>query len=86
MRIAVRAFDGITTFTSPRHCSCSVSCLAGTGPGWSFRWSDDGHPVRTDEGVTMGDLRDRSAAEHADLLVFPSWPIHLPEPDPKQPL
>ena len=85
MRIAVRAFDGITTF----HLAAPLLVFGELSrrypdSGWSLRvWSEDGRPVRTDEGVTMGDLHDRSVAERADLLVFPSWPIHLPEPDPE---
>ncbi|WP_067606758.1 GlxA family transcriptional regulator [Nocardiopsis listeri] len=85
MRIAVRAFDGITTF----HLAAPLLVFGELSrrypdSGWSLQvWSEDGRPVRTDEGVTMGDLHDRSVAERADLLVFPSWPIHLPEPDPE---
>lgn len=85
MRIAVRVFDGITTF----HLAAPLLVFGELSrrypdSGWSIEvWSDDGRPVRTDEGITMGDLHDRAAAERADLLVFPSWPTHLPEPDPE---
>ncbi|SIO89806.1 GlxA family transcriptional regulator [Nocardiopsis sp. JB363] len=84
MRIAVRVFDGITTF----HLAAPLLVFGELSrrypdSGWTTTvWSDDGSPVRTEEGVTMGDLHGPSVSEHADLLVFPSWPVHLPEPEP----
>lgn len=37
--------------------------------------------MRGADGVTI-ETADRSAAGDADLLVFPSWPMDLPEPSP----
>lgn len=84
MRIAIHAFDGITTF----HLAAPLLVFGELSrrypdQGWTTMvWSDDGHPIRTEEGITMGDLHDPAVTEHADLLVFPSWPTHLPEPGP----
>ncbi|WP_010523632.1 GlxA family transcriptional regulator [Nesterenkonia sp. F] len=82
MRIAVHAFDGITTF----HLSAPLLTFGevgrqGLAEGWSVTvWSDDGAPVRTAEGLVVDELAGPQAAEEADMLVLPSWPEHLPEP------
>ncbi|MEU3307075.1 helix-turn-helix domain-containing protein [Nocardiopsis sp. NPDC006832] len=84
MRIAIRVFDGITTF----HLAAPLLVFGELSrrypdTGWSMEvWSDDGRPVRSEEGVGVGDLHGPAVAERADLLVFPSWPVHLPEPEP----
>ncbi|OIJ69772.1 GlxA family transcriptional regulator [Streptomyces mangrovisoli] len=83
MRIAVHAFDGITAFhlAAPLLVFGEVGRL-GLAQGWTITvWSSDGRPVRTSEGVLLGDLAGPAAADDADLLVFPSWPEELPEPD-----
>lgn len=82
MRIAIHAFDGITTF----HLATPLLVLGEASrhrPGrtWTTQvWSTDGSPVRTAEGLAIGDLAGPEAADAADLLVFPSWPEDLPEP------
>src|SRR5699024_12053328 len=50
--------------------------------GWEVTtWSGNGRSVRTAEGLVLDDLRGPEAAAEADLLVFPSWPTDLPEPE-----
>lgn len=83
MRIAVHVFSGITTFhlAAPSLVFGEAMRQAG-GPESSVTvWSSDGAPVRTCEGPVLGDLAGPEAAEQADLLVFPSWPTDLPDPD-----
>jgi transcriptional regulator GlxA family with amidase domain len=83
MRIAIHAFDGITAF----HLAAPLLVFGevarqGLAPGWTTTvWSADARPVRTSEGIVIGDLAGPAAAEAADLLVFPSWPADFPEPD-----
>jgi transcriptional regulator GlxA family with amidase domain len=83
MRIAVHAFDGITTF----HLAAPLLVFGevvrqGLATGWTTTvWSTDGLPVRTSEGIVIDDLAGPAEADSADLLVFPSWPADFPEPD-----
>ncbi|WP_433869219.1 GlxA family transcriptional regulator [Saccharopolyspora sp. CA-218241] len=84
MRIAIHAFDGITTFhlAAPLLTFGEVS-RQNLAEGWSTTvWSSDGRPVRADEGVVIDDLAGLDATTSADVLVFPSWPAHLPDPEP----
>ncbi|MGW8565411.1 GlxA family transcriptional regulator [Isoptericola sp. NPDC055881] len=83
MRVAVRAFDGITAFhlASPLLVFGEASRQQ-PGAGWTTTvWSDDARPVLTSEGLSVGDLHGPEAAETADLLVLPSWPAEYPDPD-----
>ena len=84
MRVAVHVFNGITAF----HLAAPLLVFGELSrrypdTGWSVQvWSDDGRSVRTDEGLSVGDLHGPAITERADLLVFPSWPTNLPEPEP----
>ncbi|OLT43088.1 AraC family transcriptional regulator [Saccharomonospora sp. CUA-673] len=84
MRIAIHAFDGITTF----HLAAPLLTFGEVtrqelAEGWSTTvWSVDGSPVRADEGVLIDDLAGPDATASADVLVFPSWPVSLPDPEP----
>lgn len=84
MRIAVHAFDGITMF----HLAAPLLTFGAVSrrhlkEGWTTSvWSTDGRPVRAEEGIVIDDLAGSAAADSADVVVFPSWPAHLPEPDP----
>ncbi len=83
MRIAVHAFDGMTLFhlSAPLLVFGEVGRLEGA-PDWDTTvWTSTGRPVRTTEGVTVGDVRGPEALLDADLLVFPSWPTNLPLTD-----
>ncbi|MFC7343940.1 GlxA family transcriptional regulator [Saccharopolyspora griseoalba] len=84
MRIAIHAFDGITTFHLAAPLLAFGEVSRQTVPdGWRTTvWSSDGRPVRADEGVVIDDLSGPDATASADLLVFPSWPAHLPAPEP----
>lgn len=85
MRIAVHAFDGITTFHlgAPLLVFGEVARHAG-GEGWETTvWSDDGRAVRTDEGLSVGEVQGPEALDDADLVVFPSWPTDLRPADPQ---
>ncbi|CAM3450604.1 GlxA family transcriptional regulator [Isoptericola cucumis] len=82
MRVAVHAFDGINAFhlSAPLLVFGEVARL-GLATGWSTTvWSEDAGPVRTSEGLLVGDLAGPEAVDSADLLVFPSWPVDTPEP------
>lgn len=80
MQIAVHAFDGMTMFhlATPLLVFGTAAEL-GLAPDWRTTvWTDDGGPVRTAEGVWIGDLAGPEAAAEADVLVFPSWSPDLP--------
>ncbi|WP_406724290.1 helix-turn-helix domain-containing protein [Streptomyces sp. GD-15H] len=83
MRIAVHAFDGITTF----HLAAPLLVFGevarqGLATGWTTTvWSTDAHPIRTSEGIVIDDLAGPAEVDSADLVVFPSWPADFPEPD-----
>lgn len=85
MRIAIHVFDGITMFhlAAPLLVFGEVSRL-GLAEGWEVvTWSEDGHAVRTAEGVALDELAGPEAVADADLLIFPAWPSDLPVPDPE---
>jgi transcriptional regulator GlxA family with amidase domain len=79
MRIAVLAFDGITMF----HLAAPLLVFGevgrqGLATGWDpVVWTEDGRGVRTAEGPRIENVAGPEAAEHADLLVLPSWPTDL---------
>lgn len=80
MRIAVHAFEGMTMchLSTPLAVFSEVTRM-GLADWNTTVFSDDGLPVRTAEGLTIGDVSSPESAEHADLLVFPSWPTDLPQ-------
>lgn len=83
LRIAVHAFDGMTLFhlSAPLLVFGEVRRLEGA-PDWETTvWTSSGRPVRTTEGVLIGDVSGPEVLEGADLLVFPSWPADLPVTD-----
>lgn len=83
MKIAVHAFETIPMFhlSVPLLVFSEVGQL-GTAQGWQAQvWSLHGRPVRTAEGVVLGDIHGPEIADHADLLIFPSWPADLPAVD-----
>lgn len=80
MKIAVHAFNGITMFhlAAPLLVFGTASDL-GLAPDWHTTvWTATGGPVRTAEGVSLGDLAGPDAVGDADLIVFPSWPHEFP--------
>lgn len=83
MRIAVHAFDGMTMF----HLAVPLLVFGEVrrldlAAGWQVQvWTDDGAPIRTSEGLVVADTAGPAAPEAADLLVLPSWPVALPEPE-----
>ncbi|UJW31104.1 helix-turn-helix domain-containing protein [Saccharothrix sp. AJ9571] len=82
MKIAVHAFDGITTFhlAAPLLVFDEVS-RQGLATDWSTTvWSADGRSIRTSEGLVVDGLGSPAVASAADLVVFPSWPTDLPPP------
>lgn len=84
LKIAVHVFDGITMFhlAAPLLVFGEVTRLE-LASGWEVRtWSADGSGIRTAEGVYLDDLSGPAIAAEADLVVFPSWPVDLREPDP----
>ncbi|MGC7095200.1 GlxA family transcriptional regulator [Amycolatopsis lurida] len=85
MKIAVYAFDGITTFhlAAPLLVFDEVS-RQGLAPDWSTTvWSADGRAIRTSEGLVVDGLGSVDVVASADLVVLPSWPVDLPPPRPE---
>lgn len=83
MHIAIYAFEGVSMFhlASPLLVFGEVVRL-GLAEGWTIDvWSRDGQPVRTAEGIELANVKGQSVATWADLMVFPSWPDGLPEPE-----
>ncbi len=82
MRIAVHAFDGITTF----HLATPLLVFGEVArqrlaDGWTtVVWSDTGRPVRTAEGLLIDHVSGPEAADDADLVILPSWPSTFPRP------
>lgn len=82
MRIAVLAFDGITTF----HVAVPLEVFGevtrrGLAEDWDVTvFSEDGHPVRTAEGLLLDGLAGPAQAGSADLLVLPAWYADLRDP------
>ncbi|OXM59996.1 GlxA family transcriptional regulator [Amycolatopsis vastitatis] len=80
MRVAVHAFDGVTMF----HLAAPLLIFGEVGrqelaPGWTPTvWTDDGHGIRTAEGLRVDDVAGPEVIEQADLVVLPSWPDDLP--------
>lgn len=84
VEIAIHAFDGMTMFhlSTPLAVFGEVTRL-GLADWRTTVFSDDGGPVRTAEGLTIADISGPEVGERADLLVFPSWPLDLPQaPEP----
>ncbi len=82
MKIAVHAFDGMTLFhlATPLLVFGEVSRL-GLAEGWeALVFTESGLPVRSAEGYVIGEVSGPEIARDADLVVFPSWLSHLPEP------
>lgn len=80
MRIAVHAFDGITMFhlAAPLLVFGEVGRL-GLASGWDPTvWTEDGRGIRTAEGLRVEDVAGPDVLADAELVVFPSWPTHLP--------
>lgn len=51
------------------------------GEDWQSRvWTETGLPVRSAEGYLIGEVAGPDVVEDADLVIFPSWLSHLPEP------
>lgn len=83
MKVAVRAFDGITTFhlAAPLLVFGEVTRL-GLAPGWStVVWTHDGRGIRTAEGLLVDGVEGPDAVDDADIVVIPSWPLDLPRAD-----
>lgn len=53
----------------------------GLAEGWETTvFTETGLPVRSAEGYLIGDVAGPAGAADAELVVFPSWLNHLPEP------
>ncbi|GAA2172120.1 helix-turn-helix domain-containing protein [Agrococcus versicolor] len=83
MRIAIYAFDGITTFhlAVPQMVFDEVARL-GLADWSTTLFSDRAGSVRTDEGYAIGRVAGLAAAADADLVVVPSWAVDGPPPGP----
>jgi transcriptional regulator GlxA family with amidase domain len=82
MRIAVHAFDGMTLFhlATPLLVFGEVGRL-GLAEHWETRvFTESGQPVRGAEGYAIDGVFGPEIVQDADLVVFPSWLSHLPDP------
>lgn len=82
MRIAIHAFDGISMFhlATPLLVFGEVARL-GLSSNWTSQvFTDSGEPIRTAEGYTISGVCGPELVQSADLVVFPSWLVDLPEP------
>jgi len=75
MRIAVHAFDGITSF----HLSVPLVVFGEVArQGWAdwsvSVWNEHSTSIRTSEGLNVGGLSHADVVDAADMVVFPSWP------------
>ncbi|BAL88574.1 putative AdpA-family transcriptional regulator [Actinoplanes missouriensis 431] len=85
MRIAIHAFAGMSMFhlATPLLVFTEAAEHA-PAPDWhTVVWSTGGEPVTTADGVALSLLAGAEAVDDADILVIPSWPNHLPAPDPE---
>jgi transcriptional regulator GlxA family with amidase domain len=85
VRIAIYAFDGISTFhlAAPQLVFGEVQRLP-EGADWTMMlWAMHGHAVTVGEGYQLGGLAGPDAVRAADILIIPSWPEHLPAIDDK---
>ena len=78
MRIAIHAFDGISMFhlATPLAVFGEVARL-GLADWQTVVWTDaerTAGPIRTAEGVSLGDLSGAEVLDRADVVVFGSWP------------
>lgn len=74
MRVAVYAFDGVTMFhLSVPQVVFDEATRQGLGNWTTVLFSDRAGSVRTAEGYPIGGVRGPAAAEHADVVVVPSW-------------
>lgn len=74
VRIAVHAFDRIPMFhlSVPLLVFAEVAAL-GLGQEWRTTvWTNTRKPVRTAEGIMLGDVRGPEILEAAELLILPS--------------
>ncbi|WP_200938884.1 GlxA family transcriptional regulator [Modestobacter sp. Leaf380] len=73
-RVAVYAFDGVTTFhlAVPQMVFDEVR-RQGLGDWETVLFGDRPGSIRTDEGLTLGEVAGPEAAAGADLVVVPSW-------------
>ena len=74
MRIAVYAFNGVTMFhlAVPQMVFDEVS-RQGLAEWNTVLFSDRAGHIRTAEGYVLGEVQGPSTAEHADVVVVPSW-------------
>ncbi len=85
MRIAIHAFEGISTF----HLAAPLLVFGevtrqGLAEGWSTAlWTLDGRPVRSAEGFGLSEVHGPELAVSADLLVLPSWTEDFRPPEPE---
>lgn len=82
MEIAIYAFDGITMFhlATPLLAFGEVSRQRVADEWNTSVWSDGEGRICSSEGLGIDGVVGPQAAEDADLLIFPSWPISFPHP------
>ncbi|MFE0752105.1 GlxA family transcriptional regulator [Gordonia sp. NPDC058843] len=83
MRIAIYAFDGVSTFhlAAPQLVFGEVARAKPSETWNTVLWSFTGGDVTVAEGYRLSGISGPEAASGADIVVVPSWPEHLPALD-----
>lgn len=82
MKIAIHAFDGMSLFhlATPLLVFGEVIRL-GLADNWDVKvFTENGLPVRSAEGYSIGQVFGPDVADDAEMVVFPTWPSNLPDP------
>nr|WP_064570192.1 helix-turn-helix domain-containing protein [Gordonia sp. LAM0048] len=83
MRIAIYAFDGVSTFhlAAPQLVFGEVTRVLPSVSWETTLWSFTGGDVTVAEGYRLSGVAGPDSATTADIVVVPSWPEHLPALD-----
>ncbi|MFT4397260.1 GlxA family transcriptional regulator [Gordonia lacunae] len=83
MRIAIYAFDGVSTFhlAAPQLVFGEVTRVLPSESWDTVLWSVDGGDVTVAEGYRLSGVSGPDSVSTADIVVVPSWPEHLPTLD-----
>ncbi|TFV56120.1 helix-turn-helix domain-containing protein [Mycobacterium sp. PS03-16] len=80
MRIAIYAFDGVTTFhlAAPQMVFDEIGRLEIAGDWTTELWSIRPGSIRTAEGYSLGPVAGPDILDSADLVIIPAWPVDTP--------
>ncbi|MUJ36911.1 GlxA family transcriptional regulator [Aliivibrio fischeri] len=82
IKITLVAFEGVSAFHLSVPCMVFQDIFVGQSPRFDLKiCSENGSQFDTGSGFGVVINRDLSAIEEADIVIIPSWPDHLPEPN-----